>query len=391
MSHDGTPRWVRRGLPLLLAAGAPLGGQSAPRVVRESVAAYAAAPALTLERVRAWCEDPEAAGCDVRLFAAAQLLPDGGVIASDFEPPIRRFGADGTRRPDIARRGSGPGELRNVMAMRLLGTDSVLLFANNEMRLVRAALDGGGGTSETVMPPITVEDMGFIGTQLAAWTAGRVERAGAEATGALMDVFADTTRNRVRFTYRLPSRHEVGSGEFVRPPTPLTAMPRTALGAAGDAAYTNAATYTVHVVPAVGGRYALTVDRVPRRVTRAERDSVVRTVRDRASRLARDPRLKGAAAHAEEGLRQLPTTHAAITALVVLRDGSIWVRSMPDAGASRVRWDAFTREGTRIGQLSLRLQEQLLDGEASSLLIGRIDDAGVPSLTLYRVVRAERE
>lgn len=391
MSHDRLVQWVLGTLLLTSSCALPLHAQSAPRVVRESAATYAAAPALTLERVRSWCDDPSADGCDVRLFATAQLLPDGGVIASDFEPPIRRFGADGTRRPDIARRGSGPGELRNVMAMRLLGTDSVLLFANNEMRLVRAALDGSSGTSETVVPPITVQDMGFIGTQLAAWTAGRVDRAGIEATGALMDVFADTTRNRVRFTYRLPSRHEVGSGEFVRPPTPLAAMPRTALGAGGDAAYTNAATYTVHVVPAVGARYALTTDRPPRRVTRAERDSVVRTVRDRANRLARDPRLKGAAAHAEEGLRQLPARHAAITGLVVLRDGSVWIRSMPEAGATRVRWDAFRRDGSRLGQLALRLQEQLLDGDASSLLIGRVDDAGVPSLTLYRVVRAPRE
>jgi hypothetical protein len=39
------------------------------------------------------------------------------------------------------------------------------------------------------------------------------------------------------------------------------------------------------------------------------------------------------------------------------------------------------------GQRALRLQEQLLDGDASSLLIGRIDDAGVPGLTLYRVGR----
>jgi len=374
-----------------LGIAAPLEGQVAPRVVRESAAAYAAAPVLTLERVRAWCEHPEADGCDVRLFAAAQLLPDGGVIASDFEPPIRRFSADGTRRPDIARRGSGPGELRNVMAMRLLGPDSVLLFANNEMRLVRASLDGRGGTSETVMPPNTVQDMDFLGTQLAAWTAGRVPRAGAEATGTVVEVFADSTHNRVRFTYQLPSQHEIGSGEFVRPLAPLAAVPRTVLGAGGDAAYTAAATYTVHIVPVTGGRWTLRVDRTPRPITPAERDSVVRTVRDRATRMTRDPRLKGAVTHAEEGLRQLPTRHAAITGLVVLRDGSVWVRSMPDAGASRVRWDAFARDGARIGQLSLRLQEQLLDGEASSLLIGRIDEAGVPGLTLYRVVRQERE
>ncbi len=346
---------------------------------------------LATERVRSWCDDPNADGCDVRMFAFARLLPDGGVVVSDREPPVRRFSASGARLADIARRGGGPGELRNIIAMRLLGTDSVLLFANNEMRLVRASLDGRGGSSETVMPPMTVQDMDFLGTQLAAWTAGRVTRAGEEATGAVLEVFADSTRNRVRFTYELPSQHEAGSGEFVRPLAPLAAVPRTVLGAGGDAAYTAASTYSVHVVPAEGERWTLTVDRPARRITRAERDSVVRTVRDRATRLARDPRLKGAAAQAEEGLRQLPTRHAAITGLVVLRDGSVWVRTMPEAGASRVRWDAFARDGTRIGQLALRLQEQLLDGEASSLLVGRIDDAGVPTLTLYRVVRTERE
>jgi hypothetical protein len=374
-------------LPLLLPSW-PLGAQPAmPSIVRESAAAYAAAPTLSLQRVRSWCEDPNAAGCDVRFFASAQLLPDGGVVASDLEPPVRRFSASGARLPDIARRGSGPGELRNVIAMRLLGADSVLLFGNMEMRLVRAALDGRGGRSETIVPPLTVQDMGFLGTQLVAWTAGRVASAGEEATGALREVFADTTRNRTRFTFVLPSQHEVGSGEFVRPITPLAPVTRTAVGAGGDAAYTSAANYTVHVVPAAGRPWTLRVDRAPRAVTRAERDSVQRTVRDRAQRLARDPRLKGAAAQAEEGLRRLPTRHAAITGLVVLRDGSCWVRTMPDAEASRVRWDGFTRDGARIGQLALQLQEQLLDGDATSLLIGRIDDAGVPSLTLYRVVR----
>jgi hypothetical protein len=62
---------------------------------------------------------------------------------------------------------------------------------------------------------------------------------------------------------------------------------------------------------------------------------------------------------------------------------------MPAANARRVRWDAYTNRGALIGQLELLLQENILDGDQSQLLIGRIDDAGVPSVTLYRL-RASR-
>ncbi len=372
-------------LTLSLAVLAGTAAAQSSGVVRISAAQYKAAPLLALDSIASWCRDPEAPGCDVRRFSHAQLLPDGGIVASDARPPVKRFDKAGRYLHDVTRLGSGPGELRNVIAMRYAGGDSVWLYANFEMRLVQSALSGTGGTSETVMPPLTVHDMGFLGTQPVAWSMGRVKKAGNRATGALYSMPRDTTKRRALFTFELPSLHEEGSGEFIRMPPPLSPMTQFATGASGNAAYADGRRYEISVVPPNAARWQLVADVSPRRVTRAERDSVIAVVKDRAKRLQRDPMLKNAMTAAEEGLRNLPAFHGALTSLALLRDGTLLVRTMPAANVRRVRWDAYTTRGALIGQLELLLQENILDGDQSQLLIGRIDDAGVPSVTLYRL------
>ncbi len=379
-----------------VAVAQPADGRSArvvstERVVHESAAAYASAPVLSLVPMQSWCTDVDAEGCAVRGFLHAQLLPDGGVLASDMNPPVRRFAASGAYTGSLVRSGSGPGEVRNIVALRYIAGDSLDLFANAEMRYARVAIDGGRGRSATMMPPLTTFDMGFLGSTPVAWTMGRVQAVGDLAIGALVALAEDSARQRTVVQYELPSLYETGSGEFIRPPAPLTPFPSVATGAGGDAAFSSGRAFVVHVVPAVGARWRLVADIPPRDVTAAERDSVVRTVRDRAERMRRDPRMKNASAQAEAGLANMPRRHAAITALAMLRDGSLAIRTTPAANSSHVRWDLFARDGTRLGRFTLGLQQNILDGDAGQLLVGRIDDAGVPSLTRYRVVRSPTE
>ncbi len=68
----------------------------------------------------------------------------------------------------------------------------------------------------------------------------------------------------------------------------------------------------------------------------------------------------------------------------VLRDGTVWIRPTPSAGASTARWDIFARDGTRLGAANLSPSSRVWDGGRDWVLVNELGDDDVPRFVRYR-------
>ena len=71
----------------------------------------------------------------------------------------------------------------------------------------------------------------------------------------------------------------------------------------------------------------------------------------------------------EQTAARSPRVHPLVTALVVLRDGSLWLRESPRAGADSVRWDVLAADGRLFGVVRLGLRDRVADGTSDRVLV----------------------
>jgi hypothetical protein len=354
---------------------------SAQRVVRESAAAWRAAPRLTLSVSARWCGDAEAAGCDFPAISEALALDDGGLIALNYSGPIRRFAADGRLVGELSRRARGPGEYRFVSAAALDSTGLLAWYDQALRRVATLSPSGKAGPVSAIQPPVMLANVFMMGRTLVVYEvpSGRMIGDTVSATYRTIDsLSASRTLARVR----TPSLF-AASG----PPGPPAALfaPRVVshVGWQGDVAHSNGGSYTVQSFPVGGAPWTLVVELPPRAVTTAERDSAVDEVlREFKAKVVRELPPAFAAR-----VTRIGKTVPPLEAVRVLRDGTIWIRPTPARGAVAARWDIFSRSGVRLGQATLPLGAEVRDGTREWVLVTELGQDDVPMVVRYAVER----
>jgi len=351
------------------------------RVVRETAAQWRAARALTLAPERVWCADADAAGCDFKRPASVRALPDGGLLASDAQGPLNRFGADGRFIASLGRRGQGPGEYGFVIEASLASNGFVTWFDNTQMRIATVKLDGTAGPVSRLMPPYTMALMFLVDTSLVVLDVPASAKVGEMVEATYRTVPASGTP-RIFARVRTPSVFAVGS-DMLPMAGPFDTRVIGDVGPSGDVAHSNGTRYDVAMFPTSGAPWRLEVDAPVRAVTAAERDSALTAImkRLRVSIANELPPVVRAAYQASRAY------HPPLSLIKVLRDGTVWIRPTPDAGSTSARWDVFARDGTRIGAVNLPIPSRVWDGARDWVLVNELGEDDIARFVRYRVGR----
>jgi hypothetical protein len=80
------------------------------------------------------------------------------------------------------------------------------------------------------------------------------------------------------------------------------------------------------------------------------------------------------------------TTHPAITALRVLDDGSIWLRTSSRVGSDSIRWNVLESDGALAGSVTTRLGSTVVGGRRSRVLIATGKSGSWVNAEWYRVL-----
>lgn len=371
---------VRLALALLVSV-APAKSILAQRQVRESRAQWSSAARLTLTPMQRWCANPDADGCDFKGPASVRALPDGGVLASDAQGPLKRFGVDGRFVGTLGRRGKGPGEYGFVIDAAQTSNGLVTWFDITQMRIASIALDGTPGPVSVLQPPYTMAGLYMLDTQLVVLDVPAWPKLGeiVEATYRTVPVKGTP---RVLARVRTPSTFTPGSD--LRPMNgPFEPRVIGDVGPGGDVAHTNGTSYDIDVFPIKAASWHLSVDAPERAVTATQRDSALAAIlkRFRAANAASLPPVVRDAYAADR------RAHPPISLMRVVQDGTLWIRTAVPSGAKIARWDVFARDGQRVGYAELPTAARVWDGTRDWVLVNELGPDDVAIIVRYRVSR----
>jgi hypothetical protein len=350
----------------------------AQRVVRESAAEWRSARIVSLTAGQRWCTAIDAQGCDLKSIDNAILLPDDGIITSDRRGPLHRFDANGRFTSALSRKGQGPGEYDFLVSLQLVG-DRLVWFDNAQMRITSLGLDGKAGPVTRTMPPQTMATVNLVGETLVVLDIPASARKG-DTVDATYRTVPATGAPRVLARVRTPSVFDPGSDMRLMP-GPFKPRVVSDVGVAGDVAHSNGDPYVIDVSPSRGAPWRLQVDLPRRPVTAADRDSAAAAV-VRAFRVAN---VNSLPPEVRAEVQSTPSTYPSISAIRVLRDGTVWIRPTVAAGERTARWDVFTRDGQRVGRVSLPVGARVRDGARDWILVVEPGEDDVPSVVRYRV------
>jgi hypothetical protein len=352
----------------------------AQHVVHETAAQWNAARVLSLTAERRWCADANAAGCDFKSPATVRALPDGGILVSDVSGPLRRFGSTGAFIGALGRRGQGPGEYGFVVDAQLASNGLVTWFDNTQMRMATVRLDGSAGPVTRVMPPFTMANLFLVDTQLVIFDVPAGAHLGDTVQGVYRTVPVSGTP-MVFARVRTPAVFVAGSEGMMPMRAPFQPYVIGHVGSGGDVAHTNGARYDVEMFPRGAPAWRLTVDAPVRAVSQADRDSAEQQLLKAFKVTA----VAGLPPNVRASFQRAGAVHPPLTALCVMRDGTVWTRPTPPAGASRARWDVFARDGKRVGQVLLPQTARVWDGARDWMLVSELDADEVATFVRYRV------
>jgi len=354
----------------------------AQRIVRETAAAYAAAPKLQLTEERRWCAVVDDDGCDFKSVAYVVAMDDGGIIASDYRGPIRRFDARGAFASELSRRGAGPGEYRYVHALQVHATAQLRWYDPVLRRVTSVELSSGrAGPVVGASPPLRLAGAYLVGADLVVFEIPPASVPGGEVSASFRTAPADAAP-RILAAVRRSSWYVDGSPVPQLPPL-FTAGVVADVSAAGDVAHASERAYALSVFPTRGAAWQLLVAIPPRPVLKADRDSAIaEELKDESvtTIAALSPAI-------QQRIRDARTTFPAIEEVRVLRDGTVWIRPTIGRGAALARWDVFTREGERLGYAELPRTATIKDGTRDWVLVVTLQADDLPSVLRYRVAK----
>lgn len=127
---------------------------------------------------------------------AIRPLSDGSIVVADRQGPVvRKFSAGGEYLHGIGASGSGPGELNNLMGMRTLPDDEIVIWDVRNRRLNFFDADGGFLESHPVDSGLSSSDVLHVSDDGRSWIKDMLVEEGKNEHGEFPMVFIEITRD----------------------------------------------------------------------------------------------------------------------------------------------------------------------------------------------------
>lgn len=325
-----------------------------------------------------------------RITGATQL-PDGSLLVADLgDAPLRRFAADGRLLRVVARKGAGPGEMEYLARLFRCG-DALYTYDIAGYRISEYTSDARYLRTFRFEVP-ALQTVPYVSACSASgrfahlgWGARGEPKAGyhrdtvpvwitASADGPPTIVDSVPASERWGQTYQ---GRIVGSR-----PLPLGKQPSVAAGPSGFFVATGDAFGVIAYDSAGALRDTLRLaDSVPA-VTPADiRDLIEAQIAEAGER-------ERASTEREYAEITFPERHGAITALLVDRDGLLWLRAFAPPSSATATWHVLDPSGREIARAALPRRLEVFE-IGHDYLLGRQLDAeqGVPVLQRWRLQR----
>lgn len=354
---------------VLMACGeGPAAGSAELGIVDiRSESAWVAIPSATLEPVAPLCA-PGTELCRFGPQALAKIDSAGDVLfiaRAGRRSQVMRLRAGSDAPTALGRDGSGPGEYRIPAVIGLAPNGDALVYDLLARRVVRFAPDGR---------PVATSLAPLPSAPLPAFDAveGELRMLGTEVPSSPGDsmpvlMFAlDSGSTGARRLHGIALRQPAFRIDAMRPVPPLfEAQPLFALLPDGRVAFTDADELVIDLFDAAGRherRFGFASLR--RDVTEAD----LAAAGTRRTRGITDPRMRSAIeAQTSSGAAR----HPAITKLVALNNGEIWVRETPRAEGDLVTWIAFSPAGDALRRVWTGADDTILGWRGDRLLVHR--------------------
>jgi hypothetical protein len=343
-------------------------------------------PLLTIGR-----DEPDNIDATFERITGATRLADGSLLVADLgDWPLKLYGADGKFVRRVARKGTGPGEIEYLARLYRCG-DRLFTQDIASRRISEFSLDGRY-LSDFRFQVLPGQQVPYIS---ACDERGRFAHLG---WGALSNPVAGYHRDTVpvwlsatpdgapQFVDSIASSERWGrtmQGRIVGTrPLPLGRQPSIAFGPGGLYIATGDA-FEVLVYDTSGARLT------PHRLSDSVAAVTPADVRDHIeAQVAEEGEQRRASVEREFGEITYPQRHAAITALVVDREGLLWLRSFVPPTAESVTWRVLDQNGAEVARVSLPRRMQLFEIGRDYVLGRELDVVeGVPVLKLLRLDR----
>ncbi len=333
-------------------------------------AAYSSLEELRLEDAGPLC----AASQGSCLTTADQLAAIGADGAVAFVGPGGRApqlylvdSASRAPRP-LGRAGAGPGEYRILMSLGIAPDGAVTAYDGMQRRVLVYDPDGSARLTQATPVPdglfdgdFVAGELHFLGTDVPAQAGDsmRVRIFRSEPGAARAAPIADTP-------VRVPG---YGLGDFRPLPPPFAARAQFAFRADGGLIHTAGAMFVLEEFDSTGAprtRFGFAV--APRAVTAEDLDA-------EAARLQRRLPMAAMREAVAASIRQAAPRHPAITRLVAMEDGSLWVRESPHAAGDSVSWVVYQDPPLPFGRLVLDADDRVLGAHGGRVLVARSSEA----------------
>ncbi len=349
-------------------------------VVGDSSQAYRNAPRLLLAEDYRFCKADSSPACQLGSTVAVNLAAHGGVLVWTESGPVTRFDTIGTPPVQFGKKGSGPGEYRNVVGVYEESDGRVVLYdMARPGRLVFAA-DGAPLATHRDAPDAARREMQPVRGGFALLRDPLTETG--DSVQSEFQFLQDTIPARTVSTLR--TLRVVQSRGFRAMPAFFANTLRWAMEP--DLSVLTATGPKLLVTRHLRDGTSVNVVDVP-----GIGDLPVTAKQLKAERERRAPAqslppeivkmLNAAIADAES---RAPRILQFVAALTSLQDGAIMLKEL-EVQADSVRWTLFSHDGQPLGYIRLPDRADVVDGTRHRILLKTHDAMDVPIIAWYRI------
>lgn len=332
---------------------------------------YDSLPEAGVAGVEALCTADEA--CALGMLRAAAVSPAGDVAFLGWngkEPQLYLKDAATGTLTRLGRPGAGPGEYRSPWKLAFTPAGEVVALDLLHRR-VRYSRDGSALATTMAQVPGGVVGAGLVNGEVRFLAAAPSRRTG---DSTAIEYLAVDSESGERLTLAsLPLKAPYFNLEDMQP-APAPYAPQRQYDVLGDGRilYTRGERLEIEIFSANGVReLRFGIATEPRDVTKADLQASL----GRSLMGVRDSRMRRAIteqARSGEGAGR----HPAITRLVAMGDGTLWVRESPREAQDSVSWVVFDAAHKPSARLLLAVDDIVLNAHAGRILISSTEGEG---------------